>query len=427
MQPKLPNSSATQDATVYSLEVIGGKNCRKLQIEALKIGLVLSVGTVIGLFGGQNNPALGIESIEINSVEDNTSGDFSESKGEQIANAILQEKLNKQKLVSGVDNSQTTLITSSKQPLIVDVDNKQSKELTIKLQAQQKAAMGDLQKKSNRLRSSLAQFRNEGNKALLADENYHQTLPSQTNINSHISYNPDYVKVKVKEYEVKPGDTLAAIALRHGISIAEIIQANRLINPNQLRISQRLDIPEKNNIRAIAQEVVPSPQYQRGTVVSPHLPHLPPLAAPGQYLPKPINENTAPPILPGSTNTAFIWPAKGVLTSGYGMRWGRMHRGIDIANKIGTPIYAAATGVVEFEGKKRGYGNLVDIRHLDGSLTRYAHNHKHFIDVGKKVQQGEIIAHMGNTGFSTGPHLHFEIHPSGKRAENPIAYLPPRV
>jgi murein DD-endopeptidase MepM/ murein hydrolase activator NlpD len=116
-------------------------------------------------------------------------------------------------------------------------------------------------------------------------------------------------------------------------------------------------------------------------------------------------------------------PIKG----GYGMRWGRMHRGIDIANKIGTPIVAAASGVVEFQGRKRGYGNLVDIRHIDGSLTRYAHNHKHLVRVGQKVQQGEMIAHMGNTGFSTGPHLHFEIHPSGKGAENPIAYLPARV
>ena len=152
---------------------------------------------------------------------------------------------------------------------------------------------------------------------------------------------------------------------------------------------------------------------------------LPPLAIIEKYLPQPIEQNTFPPSLDDS-KIAYIWPAKGVLTSGYGMRWGRMHRGIDIANKTGTPIVAAADGVVTFEGRQRGYGKIIDIRHIDGSLTRYAHNHRHRVKLGQKVQQGQMIAHMGSTGFSTGPHLHFEIHPTGKRAVNPIAYLPSR-
>ena len=152
---------------------------------------------------------------------------------------------------------------------------------------------------------------------------------------------------------------------------------------------------------------------------------LPPLGVIEKYLPQPINRNTSPPS-PSDTKIAYIWPTKGVLTSGYGMRWGRMHRGIDIANKTGTPIVAAADGVITFEGRQRGYGKIIDIRHIDGSLTRYAHNHRHFVKLGQKVQQGQMIAHMGSTGFSTGPHLHFEIHPTGKRAVNPIAYLPSR-
>lgn len=152
---------------------------------------------------------------------------------------------------------------------------------------------------------------------------------------------------------------------------------------------------------------------------------LPPLAVIEKYLPQPIDQNTFPPSL-DDAKIAYIWPAKGVLTSGYGMRWGRMHRGIDIANKIGTPIVAAADGVVTFEGRQRGYGKIIDVRHIDGSLTRYAHNHRHFVKLGQKVQQGQTIAHMGSTGFSTGPHLHFEIHPTGKRAVNPMTYLPSR-
>ncbi|MGH1394226.1 MAG: peptidoglycan DD-metalloendopeptidase family protein [Trichormus sp.] len=158
----------------------------------------------------------------------------------------------------------------------------------------------------------------------------------------------------------------------------------------------------------------------RGRTVSPG--KLPPLAAVDQYLPRTIDENTP---LPSSSSTAYIWPARGVLTSGYGWRWGRMHRGIDIANAVGTPVITASDGIVEKAGwNNGGYGNLVDIRHADGSLTRYAHNSKIFVRVGQQVTQGQHIANMGSTGFSTGPHLHFEIHPAGKGAVNPIAMLP---
>jgi murein DD-endopeptidase MepM/ murein hydrolase activator NlpD len=154
---------------------------------------------------------------------------------------------------------------------------------------------------------------------------------------------------------------------------------------------------------------------RRGTKVSPA---LPPLASVDIYLPKPIEEITP-------TSTGYIWPAKGVLTSGYGWRWGRMHKGIDIANGTGTQIVAAAAGVVEKAGwNKGGYGKLVDIRHSDGTLTRYAHNSKILVRAGQQVQQGQPISLMGSTGFSTGPHLHFEIHSSGKGAVNPIAFLP---
>jgi len=153
----------------------------------------------------------------------------------------------------------------------------------------------------------------------------------------------------------------------------------------------------------------------RGTTVSPS---LPPLAAVDRYLPKPIDDST-----PVAGN--YIWPAKGVLTSGFGMRWGRMHKGIDVANSTGTPVVASADGVIEKAGwNNGGYGNLVDIRHTDGSLTRYGHNSKILVRVGQQVHQGETIALMGSTGFSTGPHSHFEVHPAGKGAVNPIAFLP---
>lgn len=143
-------------------------------------------------------------------------------------------------------------------------------------------------------------------------------------------------------------------------------------------------------------------------------PALPPLDSVDTYLPKPT-----------ISQKGFMWPAKGKLSSGYGYRWGRMHRGIDIAAPVGTPIFAAAAGVVIKSGwNSGGYGNMVDIQHTDGTITRYAHNKRLLVHKGQAVYQGQQISEMGSTGFSTGPHLHFEIHPLGKKAVNPIAFLP---
>ncbi|MGQ9865201.1 MAG: peptidoglycan DD-metalloendopeptidase family protein [Pseudanabaenaceae cyanobacterium] len=143
-------------------------------------------------------------------------------------------------------------------------------------------------------------------------------------------------------------------------------------------------------------------------------PQLPPLAA----------ANFLPDINDLGVSTGFIWPAQGVLTSGFGWRWGRMHQGIDIAGPVGTPILAAAAGVVEFSGwNDGGYGYMIDIRHSDGTVTRYAHNSALYVRSGQSVGQGQPIAAMGSTGFSTGPHLHFEIRPNGGAAVNPMAFF----
>ncbi|BAU42592.1 Murein DD-endopeptidase MepM [Leptolyngbya sp. O-77] len=147
-----------------------------------------------------------------------------------------------------------------------------------------------------------------------------------------------------------------------------------------------------------------------GRMVSPELPALSQMDA---FLP----EGT-------SVSNGFIWPARGVLTSGFGWRWGRMHRGIDIAAPVGTPIVAAAAGVVEFSGwNSGGYGYMIDIRHADGTRTRYAHNSRLLVRVGDRVDQGQHIAAMGSTGFSTGPHVHFEIHVPNQGTVNPMSLL----
>jgi hypothetical protein len=133
------------------------------------------------------------------------------------------------------------------------------------------------------------------------------------------------------------------------------------------------------------------------------------------------------PDFPNAPNLTggYIWPAKGVLSSGFGRRWGKMHKGIDIAAPIGTPIVASAPGEVVAAGwNSGGYGNLVKIRHPDGSVTFYAHNSRVLVRTGEEVAQGQQISEMGSTGRSTGPHLHFEVRPNGENAVNPIAFLP---
>jgi murein DD-endopeptidase MepM/ murein hydrolase activator NlpD len=109
-------------------------------------------------------------------------------------------------------------------------------------------------------------------------------------------------------------------------------------------------------------------------------------------------------------------------TSGFGQRWGRMHNGADFAAPIGTPIYAPADGVVTFAGWQQGYGRMVKIQHEFGIETRYAHQSRIRVEVGQRVSRGERIGDIGNSGHSTGPHLHYEVRVGG-RAVDPMIYI----
>ena len=551
------------------------------------------------------------------------------SKGQRIASAIAKAQTPQPQSVQvPVDYSVPTRANALSATT-------QSSDINAQLKAQQEFAINRLQQKSDRLKQSLAQLRVDKQLPQVGVGTTEANLESFGDASKSNSLTNSTIPVAVvpvetteptasKVYEVKPGDTLAGVALRNGTSVSQIIKANNLVNPNDLTISQKLNIPvaQKNVTPAVtpvtpivtpsnqsvasnvamptpaqfapaatntnsvspattnsatanestesastgmggdspvpkvfaemqiasrnkqskstglgslkaeierlreryraqqAGQVVPTvnpreaavtipvyrqnpvaiptiptsnniaipvPTYRpnnpaiqipvpsygaqpvnpdfaqygrnwnnsrnarnnsipvpsvnvntaetfgnlpRGTAVSPQ---LPPLAAVDRYLPRAIDENTPPlssPSAPGnpSISAAYIWPAKGVLTSGFGQRWGRPHRGIDVANATGTPIYASADGVIEKAGwNNGGYGNLVEVRHLDGSMTRYGHNSKVLVQRGQQVRQGQTIALMGSTGFSTGPHTHFEIHASGRGAVNPIAFLPARI
>ncbi|MCB9680389.1 MAG: M23 family metallopeptidase [Alphaproteobacteria bacterium] len=124
-----------------------------------------------------------------------------------------------------------------------------------------------------------------------------------------------------------------------------------------------------------------------------------------------------------------VWPAEGVLTSGFGWRrdplrrYTKFHSGLDIANGVGTSVYAVADGTVVRSEWQSGYGNVIEIDHGFGIQTRYAHLSRRRVSTGDRVERGDYIAAMGSTGRSTGPHLHFELRIDGS-AHDPLKYLP---
>ncbi|QPN66324.1 M23 family metallopeptidase [Synechococcus sp. CBW1006] len=211
---------------------------------------------------------------------------------------------------------------------------------------------------------------------------------------------------------VRLGDTLIKIAQRYGVTLQELLRLNpgletaRLVAGSQVRLAQ--SSPGRSRM------VLGLKPVGSGGLSWPDQPDLGPERRFG-------GGNDA-------SRTTWIWPAQGTFTSGFGWRWGRMHKGIDVANNVGTSIVAARSGRVSFAGwHDGGYGYLVELTHDDGSRSLYAHNSRLLVRVGEEVNQGTQISQMGSTGRSTGPHLHFEIHPPSRGAANPLQFLPPRA
>ena len=212
---------------------------------------------------------------------------------------------------------------------------------------------------------------------------------------------------------VRFGDTLLKISQRYGLSIAELLRLNPGLDTARLVAGSQIQVA--HSAPGSSRMLLGLAPVGSGGLSWPELPQF------GEG-------REGRRSLPGRGNAAMAWPAEGTFTSGYGWRWGRMHKGIDIANNVGTPIVAAARGRVTFAGwHDGGYGYLVEITHDDGTLTRYGHNSRLLVRQGESVDQGQVISQMGSTGRSTGPHLHFEILPPGEGAMNPLLFLPPRA
>lgn len=240
-------------------------------------------------------------------------------------------------------------------------------------------------------------------------------------------------------YEVRPGDSLWSIARSLGVDVEALVAANGLKDADKIQAGQKLVIPGASALAA-PQPVVHkvgkgeslwsiARQYgvDLDALVAANGITNPDHVVVGQELvipngSEPVARRQQVLVSRGRLQPVFAAPVRGPLTSRYGPRWGRQHEGIDIAVNTGTPVRASADGVVRFAGENGGYGLLVVIDHGFDVETRYAHNSRILVREGERVQAGDVIALSGNTGNSTGPHVHFEIRIRGE-AVDPLPYL----
>lgn len=197
---------------------------------------------------------------------------------------------------------------------------------------------------------------------------------------------PSDTVVVQQVYIVQRGDTLYRIATNNGITVDDLKRRNNL-SSNEISVGQRLYI-------------VGTPSGR------------PPVRTPQ------VTESES-----GKLRNDLIMPIEGRVSSRYGIRNGRPHKGVDISARTGTPIYAVLDGTVVYSGTQGGYGNVVVLEHPDFVMTIYAHNERNLVSVGDVVRQGQQIATVGTTGSTTGSHVHFEYRIKGKPI-NPNRVLP---
>lgn len=125
----------------------------------------------------------------------------------------------------------------------------------------------------------------------------------------------------------------------------------------------------------------------------------------------------------GSHSSKHIWPLQGKITSPFGYRWFRKHKGIDIGGRVGDKVVASAAGVVSYAGWQKGYGRIIIIRHGE-MQSRYAHLNEIAVKADQPVRQGQYIGQVGTSGNASGPHLHFEIRDGRQVPLNPLDFLP---
>ncbi len=207
-------------------------------------------------------------------------------------------------------------------------------------------------------------------------------------------------------------------AARSEALIASRVEAQRLVRDRMVANRNDLAAAEQEKARALA-----STREDRATFVAEAESLAAQSAALGAQIAAAQRASTSsPPAGAEGSSGALGWPVAGSVTSGFGMRWGHMHEGIDIAAGTGTPVHAAAGGTVIYAEWMSGYGYLVVIDHGNGLSTAYAHNSELVVGMGDSVGKGFVVALSGSTGHSTGPHVHFEVRLNGAPVD-PLGYL----
>ena len=211
-------------------------------------------------------------------------------------------------------------------------------------------------------------------------------------------------------HRVRPGETVYRIARAYGVAPADLLEENGIVDPRQVAVGTELFVPGASRVVAL-EEITGSAATAAGA------------SAGGRNAgPGPAPAGTPDPAARGA-KARLAWPLQGVLYGRYGVRSGRRHDGIDLSAPEGSSIAAAAAGKVIYAGGQTGYGLIVILRHEGGLVTLYAHCSKLLVDDGDTVKAGQPIARVGQTGRSSGPHLHFEVR-DGTRPRNPLLFLP---
>jgi murein DD-endopeptidase MepM/ murein hydrolase activator NlpD len=217
---------------------------------------------------------------------------------------------------------------------------------------------------------------------------------------------------------VRSGDSISRIAVRYKVTRKSLIDANKLEHSAQLRLGQRLVVPGAHSAADGRPAQRPGQHVDEGVVDGDVL-----LVRAGPRR-VPTKLYILPPKSDGQASD-FMWPVDGRIISPFGRRHSGWHAGMDIKAEMGTPILAAAPGVVISSGQERAYGRIIRIEHDNGYITVYAHNLENLVEVGDRVSSGTIIGTVGRSGWASAPHLHFEVRYEGI-VYNPQYMLPPR-
>lgn len=228
-------------------------------------------------------------------------------------------------------------------------------------------------------------------------------VPAKTGaLQTHVE--PDQ---SVTTHKVGKGQTLYRIAKAYGLSVEELMDANRIDDPRELKAGELLYVPGARARKTVTEYDAPEPEP----------------------LPRPLTAKSSEPekkqpktVRVGKGSGVLQWPLRGVLYARFGKKGKEPHDGVDLAAPAGQAVKVAAAGTVLFAGEQKAYGLIVIVEHDGGLITLYAHNRDLRVKTGQKVREGQVVATVGDSGRTSGPHLHFEVRKDGVPVD-PLDYL----